>query len=628
MSKLTRRKFFRYLLPTSLLAIFTKSSAMTVGKDTTSAQGSSLDNHDTTPTALRPAPINAGGERTAEMIPLRQGGMINDAITEITPEMFGAIGNGIKNDTLGLQSALLYWSKNSNYSFRADGIYLISSPLVIISPKMGSKCYINTIVQSSIWRDLSTSLFERTGSLIVLSMGNESSQSMWGSEIKIGRLQGASVKRVSERSVHGIRNQGWQQCEVEVGFSSNLISVINIVNTEQTTPTVRYKLRMARGNLMNFYAPTYIKNMYEGCIFETMWSSGGLFGCELLGQGSTYARIRGGSADFSGQHLTFISVNSTPSKIVSGQEVKNEVGTLLGWTIGLYYQKTSAKTYIIIAGENDVSDHTGSANSSNIQKDSVIFINKEKYNVISVFGPNSSHTRNRFLPTAICIAPVSQTIVRWKIERDYDSGVCFPSDIYWADSRVDTSNEAVRISTPLPSAASFTSAISSGLLVLSGARFATRLQVNNLNINSAGGFSTANHASVWKNTGKDTVLVRDGKKTTIAFTLKDLGGREINGRIYGRKTDPATDSIGLWELSGFGINSDGTFALDKWTVYWQDKKGFNILKTYSGTSFELNSSIDSHGSPILTLIGGMIEKQAKIESAWQYRITAMRTFML
>ncbi|MCI7871761.1 glycoside hydrolase family 55 protein [Klebsiella pneumoniae] len=545
----------------------------------------------------------------------------------ISPEMFGAKGDGTTDDTEAFQSSLDAWVQRPGVEFRALGVYVLSSPLTVISPAQGSRCTINTLVQSSSWTD-DSSLFSRTGCLINLDVGTSGSN-MWGSVLHVECLRGISSSTTpTDFKIHGIRNLGWQQCEISVGLGTGFISIVNIVNSKSTTPTVRYKLRMGRNNLFNFLAPTYTTNMYEGCVFETMWSAGGHFGTEVLGQGSTYTHIRGGSADFAGSYLSFVAVTATPENLTLGQEVYLN-GALIGWSIGLYYKESDSKTYLIIGEKNTIADSTGSAASSAMSAGSVITIGSTSYTVSSLFGGNNSHTTARFLPTAICIAPTTQTIVRWKIERDYDSGTCFPSAVYWADSRVDTANEVVRINTPLPLSCRFDGRITSGRLTLAGSRFATQLSVSNLHINSAGGFSTARHGSVWKFTGIKTVLVSDGTSTTTqAFTLADLGAGQITGRIFGRSTDPATDTIALWELTGFGINADGSLALDKWVVHWGGGNTFYILKTQSGTSFSLSSSVDSGGAGVLLLTGGMSTVQAEVGASWQYRITAVRTFML
>lgn len=545
----------------------------------------------------------------------------------ISPEMFGAKGDGSTDDTAAFQLSLDAWAQHPGVEFRALGIYVLSSPLNIISPAQGSRCTINTLVQSSSWTD-DSSLFSRTGCLINLDVGTSGS-AMWGSILHVECLRGISSPTTpTDFKIHGIRNLGWQQCEISVGLGTGFISIVNIVNSKNTTPTVRYKLRMGRTNLFNFLAPTYITNMYEGCVFETMWSSGGQFGTEVLGQGSTYTHIRGGSADFAGDHLSFVAVTATPGNLTLGQEVYLN-GSLIGWSIGLYYKESDSKTYLIIGEKNTIANSTGSASSSAMSAGSVITIGSASYTVSSVVGGNNSHTTSRFLPTAICIAPTTQTIVRWKIERDYDSGTCFPSALYWADARVDTANEVVRIGTPLPLSCRFGSGITNGQLSLIGSRYATQLSVSNLNINSAGGFSTARHGSIWRFTGTSTVLVSDGTSTTTqAFTLASLGAGQITGRISGRATDPATDTVALWELTGFGINADGSLALDKWVVHWIGGNTFYILKTQSGTSFSLSSSVDSGGAGVLLLTGGMSAAQAATGASWQYRITAVRTFML
>ncbi|WP_409160017.1 hypothetical protein [Pectobacterium sp. B2J-2] len=564
----------------------------------------------------------------ASMIGISQGGTVQNAITYITPEMFGAIGDGVTDDYTALQAALTYWRNNPNCDFMAAGNYLLSRGVIVVSPRKGSRCFINTLIQSSTWTDSGVDLFNRIGSLVTLSTGGVGN-SMWGASFHVGEMVGTgSGPDGINYHIHGIRNLGWQQCEISYGHATGLISTVEIVNSENTTPTVQYKARIARGNLFNFLARSNLSNMFEGCSFETMWGSGGGMGAEVLGAGSAYTHIHNGSVDFSGGLLSFLALNTIPANVPIGQPVTLG-GNLVGWTIGVYYRESDSTRYAIIAERKFIDDATGSAAASAFSVGSNPAFGGVTYTVTGKFGPNNSHTPGRFLPSAICIAPTTQTIVRWRIDRNYDAGVIFPSDVYRADSFVDTANEVSARTTPLPSACKFSASVPQGVLSLAGARFATRLVLSNLEIKSPGGFNTATAASVWRhNGGGVTVLVSDGVSTsTVAFTSAGLGRNQITGRISGRGTDPATDSIGLWEITGFGENTDGSLCIDKWTVLTSGG-AFKIIKSVSGTASTLTSTVDGSGLYQLTLNASINATQAASGASWQYRMTAMRTFML
>ena len=567
----------------------------------------------------------------AELVGLEYG-KLNEAINDITPEMFGAIGDGVTDDTTAVQSSLTAWLNDPSKEFNGAGSYLVSSSLTIKSPAQGSKGYINTLIKSSDWTDSGTSLFSRTGSLVTLDIDTDNPSNMWGSYFEFGYLKDLSSKSSpSDYYVHGIMNLGWQQCQIEVGLAQGLLSAVFLANTKSTTPTVKYNIRMARGNLINYYAPYNLSNMYEGCTFSTGWSSGGMFCAEMLGNGSTYTHIVGGSADFAGQYLSFVTLTSTPSTVATGSEVTDSSGNLIGWAIGLQYIPGSTSRNLIIAEMNQLANDTGIPTNSAISSGSTITFSGSTYTVSSVACGNTSHTTSRFLPTAICTATTSQTIVRWRIDRDYDSGVILPNDVYYADTQINTTNEATRRKTPLPLGCNFDSGISSGALYLTGARYATQLVLRNLSITTPGGVCTATHSSVWKRVGSagTTVLVSDGTSTTTTmFTLAALGGGQITGRLPSRATDPATDAVGLWEIVGFGTNTDGSVAVDKWTVLWNGGSGFYVTKTVSGTTMSLATGSDSAGSPILVLTGGTSSAQVATGGSWQYRATALRTFML
>lgn len=554
------------------------------------------------------------------------------AVGVITPEMYGAVGDGVTDDTAALQAALTAWLSYPQKQFYGPGTYVLSSPVTVISPAQGSRGFINGALKAASWTDAATSLFSRKGALFNMDIAPGGGSNMWGAYFEVGSIQDKSTKSSpKDYHVHGIRNMAWQQCQIVVGLAQGLISAMFIDNSKNTTPTNQYSIRMARSNLINYYAPYNLSNMYEGCTFHTGWSSGGSFCAEMLGNGSTYSHITGGSADFAGQYLNYLTFTTTPSSLVTGAEVTNADGTLIGWVIGWRYTPGSTVRRVIIAELSAIASASGTPTNSAIAVGDTLTFNGASYVVATSEASNNSHTTSRFLPTTICTATTAQTIVRWRIERDYDSGVIFPNDIYHADSQVDTSNEVIRRKVPLPLGSYFDSGISSGALILNGARYATRLNVNNLEITTQGGISTAKHSSVWKltnaTTGNTVLASDDTTKTIVAFTLSGLGGGQITGRISGRATDPATDTVGLWEVVGFGVNADGTAAIDKWDVVWGGG-AFAITKTVAGTAMSLSATTDSAGLATLSLTGGMSTTQAAVGASWQYRAAALRKFML
>ena len=553
-------------------------------------------------------------------------------IKEISPEMFGAVGDGITDDYESLQAALKFWVAHPGKQFVGNGTYAVSSPIFVISPGYGSKFYVHGLKKHKAWKKTEQQLFKRKDSILVLDIEDGKGSNTWGAYFEVGSIVDDSIKNTpNDYYVFGIANNGWQQCEIIIGLSQGFISAINIRNKKQTTPTVQYKIRMARNNLINYFANNDVPYMYEGCVFETNWTSGGLFGAEILGDGSTYAKIHGGSADFSGDHLMYVKTDKIPKIKTIGHEVRLFSGVFIGWYLGIRYHPESSDKSIIIACPMRVASNNGKSERLTVSIDDEIIIDNIRLNIKDISVSNNSHSVDRFLPTAICIASEKQKIVRWRVDRDYDSGVIFPNDVYYADSQVNTSNAAVRRKLPLPLGCNFDSGITDGKLILNGGRYATRLHIENLAIVSPGGISTSQHSSVWKLSGnsKQSILASDNKSTDIiAFTLSTLGGGTITGRISSRDQDPATDEIGLWEITGFGTNINGTVAIDKWDVLWNGGDRFFITKSISGTHMQLSTSHDASGKPSISLSGGISTSQARSGESWQYRMTALRKFTL
>lgn len=83
------------------------------------------------------APAGAG------LIGVEPKGYVQDAIHYVTPEMYGAVGDGVADDTAAIQAAVNYCLSNpGKFAIRGDRLYALSGPVYLRSPGLGFEMHL------------------------------------------------------------------------------------------------------------------------------------------------------------------------------------------------------------------------------------------------------------------------------------------------------------------------------------------------------------------------------------------------------------------------------------------------------------------------------------------------------
>lgn len=80
---------------------------------------------------LRGDLTTVGPGKAADMIPLVEGGTVQDSIASLTPEMFGAVGDGVADDTIAVQAAINACRTYGVFKLVGKGTYLLLNTVTV-----------------------------------------------------------------------------------------------------------------------------------------------------------------------------------------------------------------------------------------------------------------------------------------------------------------------------------------------------------------------------------------------------------------------------------------------------------------------------------------------------------------
>lgn len=526
-----------------------------------------------------------------------------------------------------LQEALTDWLNYPGRDFIAPGIWTLSSPITVKSPKAGSKCVIGEIVRADDWPTYSASdsLLTRAA-LVVLDIGSDASLT-WGSSFYVGKIDGKSAATTwNDFNAFGIRNLGWQQSEIGYGYATGLIAAIQPLNTKTTTPTVHYSTTMTRGNLWgvlgNQTSAASSANMAEGSVYDYKWASRNWFGFGTLGWGSAYTSWHGGSQDFNGDHAVAFKVadSATAQKAVLGAIVTQ--GSATGVCIGAYYRDND-RSYYILVGDSVRTD--GSPSATNFDGTTAISI-AGVVGAITIAGirtPQADETGTYdddqwWYPGIQCIAPSDYPITRWRVIGDFGGGTTFATPAQSADSIVSEVTQVRKRQLSVGGAGIFPE-ITNGAVVFGSSRYVTQYKMPNAFFKANGVF-TERKTINWKHNGSGTTTeYATGASSVQVFSGAELGYGQVTGRIQSASGDPGTDVIGMWRISAFGRKADGTSIVAEWAVTKTTSSDFQVSVLINNTNMTIAG--DSAG---VNMTGNIGTAEATAGALWPFRAFVVR----
>lgn len=258
----------------------------------------------------------------------------------VTPEMFGAKGDGVADDTAALQACITACLNNGYTMIRGGGIYGVTGTIDIVNFPTGLSVFINRIVAlagfpaPANWKTATP----------VFRFGNTGGSSV-GLEFAVLSFDGAN-----KATLHSFPNTGCGGSRFHVGRAENYIGVIDMPgNTFPASSNYitgdfwlsgTYAIRIKGGTAA-----------YEGTTIDVNFIESSKYPSIMLYDGSQYTNIRG-QLDFSGTWCSQLKVPSITGWAI-GDTVTCVATGATGEVLGTY--PFEGAVYLFVAETKDVS---------------------------------------------------------------------------------------------------------------------------------------------------------------------------------------------------------------------------------------------------------------------------------
>lgn len=273
----------------------------------------------------------------AGLIGISSGVTLDKYITCVTPEMYGAVGDGSADDAPAIRLAMAAAIQSGVNKVKGDGIYKIASPITVspgdnsspsgLEARIGFSLYLNVlIVDSTAWDALPTKWWDATPAFRP-ALGSENL------EIHVNEFDGGGLASFISTVGFNLNTS-----HIHVGYARNYIIMF------------RNYLEMAAQGTMNHITGNNWQDGYIGVLIgglgdgagnsechnvHVQWCANQRYGGVSLQDRSQYAKISGGTYDYNGKWssaITLTNASSTePYDIEFGNEISN--GTVSGYAL-------------------------------------------------------------------------------------------------------------------------------------------------------------------------------------------------------------------------------------------------------------------------------------------------------
>ncbi|QHA88015.1 hypothetical protein FO014_14190 [Serratia rhizosphaerae] len=284
------------------------------------------------------------GPGGASIVGNEYGGSVQDSINAITPEMFGAKGDGKTDDAAALQAAMDYALNNDKRRVVGMGNYTIKTPLRIGGSagigSAGVSINLARLRADDTW-PANTGLFDATPMII---MGNAAGNDT-NIELSIGYIDGAG-------KADGLQPTGFgfSLTRIHFGVAINCIRVIGTGKQQWSNASVYITGNSWRVNWLGLHlerGTSGTSPINEGWDINIGFTCSNRYGGFLLRGGSQYAKIAG-DFDFNGNYVSLLEVDKITG-VKRGMKLTN--GTTECDVLSFYNYR--GKNYIALA-ENKV----------------------------------------------------------------------------------------------------------------------------------------------------------------------------------------------------------------------------------------------------------------------------------
>lgn len=280
------------------------------------------------------------------LVALEQGN-VAQAIRYVTPEMFGAVGDGVNDDLEPIQAAIDYMKTSpSKYAIVGHGDYAISNSLSISGFAYGFKMHVRSLRAIDDWPDYSN--WETATPLI--SVGGNGS--MVGLDIRCEYVNGNN-----KADWINIVGQG---CGGSHFHAERLTNVVcGVIPKSITWPTASNQISGGYWNtgvgiaILLQRGTSGSSPIVEGWVIDVNFITGFIRGGVHLKNGAQYANIRG-QFDFNGRYLSEMTLSSSFSGLSRGDTITN--GDNSANVLAYYEQPIGTYKLLVDEGHNVSSD--------------------------------------------------------------------------------------------------------------------------------------------------------------------------------------------------------------------------------------------------------------------------------
>lgn len=298
----------------------------------------------------------AGQTETADLaikLAALTGASLIGGLSFISPEMYGAKGDGIADDTAAIQAAIEAAKTRGTYRVSGMGRYRIFSPIKLDNLGQGFRLDLQDVIAdpsfpaTSDWKT-ANGMFE---------YGGESNGSMVGVETRIGFASGNNVATLFKLKGYGAGGSYFFAGRVQ-----DCVGVFDCTNSTQANSNSNlveglYWLRGTYGIRLRRNGSFVV----EGTKIRVGFMTGLKYGGIQLFNGAQYFSINSTGIDFCGRNLTQLTVNALPPTSVRETMLTNNNTGATFEVLDVYEQFKGSYSILVI---EPVSSEGGSTNFS------------------------------------------------------------------------------------------------------------------------------------------------------------------------------------------------------------------------------------------------------------------------
>lgn len=296
--------------------------------------------------------IQQNADDIADFKLLTGAGLIG-GLSFISPEMYGAKGDGVADDTAAVQAAIEAAKTSGKYRVCGMGRYRLFGSLKLDNLGQGFYLNLQTIIADASFP--ATSDWKTANGMI--EVGGASNGSMVGVEVRIGFAHGNNVATLFKLKGYGAGGSFFWG-----GRITNCVGVFDCTNSTQANSNSNfieglywmngtYGIRLRRSGSFVVEAPKIRVGFMTGLRY------GGI----QLFNGTQYFAINATGMDFCGRFLTQLSVNALPPVSVRETMLTNDTTSATFEVLDVYEQTQGNYSILVI---EPVSSEGGSTNFS------------------------------------------------------------------------------------------------------------------------------------------------------------------------------------------------------------------------------------------------------------------------